>query len=54
MEIQGIKEVKIHDIWDRTKINKPLKVVIEVLGGVATVTRCPSNVDIEIIDHDES
>ena len=27
-------------------------VVIEVLGGVAEVTSCPENVEVEIIDHD--
>ena len=29
-----------------------LKVVVEVTGGVAWVTKCPENVIIEIIDHD--
>jgi hypothetical protein len=28
------------------------QVVIEVLGGVATVTECPDDVEVEIIDHD--
>ena len=28
------------------------KVIIEVLGGVAEVTSCPENVEVEIIDHD--
>ncbi len=28
------------------------KVVIEVLGGVADVTQCPDDVEVEIIDHD--
>jgi hypothetical protein len=28
------------------------KVVIEVYGGVAEVTSCPDDVDVEIIDHD--
>ncbi len=30
----------------------PLKVVVEVLGGVAEVTTCPNGVECEIIDHD--
>lgn len=29
-----------------------LRVVIEVSGGVAYVTLCPENVEVEIIDHD--
>lgn len=29
-----------------------LKVVIEVSGGVAEVTKCPKNVEVIIIDHD--
>lgn len=29
-----------------------LKVIIEVSGGVAEVTSCPENVEVEIIDHD--
>jgi hypothetical protein len=29
-----------------------LRVVIEVSGGVAYVTRCPEEVEVEIIDHD--
>ncbi len=33
---------------------KKLKVIIEVLGGVAEVTQCPSNVEVEIIDHDDA
>ncbi len=28
------------------------KVLIEVLGGVADVTQCPDDVEVEIIDHD--
>ncbi len=28
------------------------KVIIEVLGGVAEVTQCPDDVEVEIIDHD--
>lgn len=28
------------------------KVVIEVSGGVADVTECPDDVEVEIIDHD--
>jgi len=31
---------------------KKLKVTIEVKGGIAEVTQCPENVDVEIIDHD--
>ena len=31
---------------------KTLKVVIEVLGGVAYVAKCPEGVTVEIIDHD--
>ena len=27
-------------------------VVIELLGGVAEVTECPDDVEVEIIDHD--
>ena len=30
-----------------------LKVVIEVSGGVAFVTQCPNEVEVEIIDHDD-
>ena len=30
-----------------------LKVVIEVSGGVASVTCCPEAVEVEIIDHDD-
>lgn len=30
----------------------PLKVVVEVRGGVAEVTTCPTGVEVEIIDHD--
>ena len=29
------------------------KVIIEVSGGVATVTQCPDYIEVEIIDHDE-
>lgn len=32
----------------------PLKVVIEVFGGVAEVTQCPPGVEVEIIDHDNA
>jgi hypothetical protein len=28
------------------------QVVIEVLGGVAEVVRCPSDIEVIIIDHD--
>jgi hypothetical protein len=28
------------------------KVVVEVLGGVADVTTCPADVEVEVIDHD--
>jgi hypothetical protein len=28
------------------------KVIVEVLGGVADVTQCPPDVEVEIIDHD--
>jgi len=28
------------------------KVIVEILGGVAEVTSCPDNVEVEIIDHD--
>ena len=28
------------------------KVVIEVHGGIAEVTECPDDVEVEIIDHD--
>ena len=28
------------------------KVIIEVSGGVADVTSCPDDVEVEIIDHD--
>lgn len=31
---------------------EPLRVVVEVEGGVADVTTCPPGVDVEIIDHD--
>ena len=31
-----------------------LKVVVEVSGGVAYVTTCPDNVEVEIIDHDDA
>ncbi len=31
---------------------KKLKVVVEVSGGVAYVTDCPEEVEVEIIDHD--
>lgn len=30
----------------------PLKVVVEVRGGVAEVTTCPTGVEVEIVDHD--
>ena len=30
-----------------------LRVVVEVSGGVAYVTRCPENVEVEVIDHDD-
>lgn len=29
-----------------------MKVVIEVVGGVAEVTSCPPGIEVEIIDHD--
>ena len=29
------------------------RVTIEVSGGVAYVTRCPEDVEVEIIDHDD-
>jgi len=32
---------------------KKRKVIIEVYGGVADVTQCPDDVEVEIIDHDE-
>lgn len=28
------------------------KVIVEVSGGVAYVTECPDDVEVEIIDHD--
>ena len=31
---------------------KKYKVIIEVLGGVAEITQCPDQVEVEIIDHD--
>jgi hypothetical protein len=31
---------------------KKKKVVIEVLGGVASVAKCPDGVEVEIIDYD--
>ena len=31
---------------------KKRRVVIEVYGGVADCTECPSDVEVEIIDHD--
>ncbi len=34
-------------------MSKKRKVVIEVLKGVAEVTKCPDDVEVEIIDHDE-
>jgi hypothetical protein len=30
------------------------QVVIEVLGGVAEVVRCPSDIEVVIIDHDNN
>jgi hypothetical protein len=33
--------------------NHQHKVVVEVSGGVAEVTHCPPNVEVEIIDHDD-
>ena len=32
--------------------SEPLRVVVEVTGGVAEVTACPAGVECEIIDHD--
>lgn len=32
----------------------PLKVVVEVSGGVAEVTTCPTGVEVEIVDHDNA
>jgi hypothetical protein len=34
------------------KPKKKLKVLIEVLGGVAEVTKCPAGVEVTIKDHD--
>ena len=31
---------------------EPLTVVIEVLGGVATITKQPAGIEVKIIDHD--
>lgn len=31
---------------------EPLRVLIEVRGGVAEVTTCPAGVEVEIVDHD--
>ncbi len=36
----------------RERIAAERKVVIEVLGGVAEVTRQPEGIEVEIIDHD--
>lgn len=37
---------------DAAATHTQAKVVIEVLGGVAEITSCPDNIDVEIIDHD--
>lgn len=37
----------------KEKKEKKRKVVIEVEGGVADVTECPDDVEVEIIDHDD-
>ena len=38
---------------NKMKISKKkLKVVIEVMGGVATVAECPKEVEVKIIDYD--
>lgn len=34
-------------------MKKRLRVVVEVLGGVAYVTKKPHGVDVKIIDHDD-
>lgn len=34
------------------KPQKKLKVLVEVLGGVAEVTKCPKEVEVKIKDHD--
>lgn len=39
---------------DKPVASKPLRVVVEVLGGVAEVTTCPAGVEVEIIDHDNA
>jgi|GEM_PF-3959930 len=31
---------------------KPLRVLVEVYGGVVEVTECPAGVEVEILDHD--
>jgi spermidine synthase len=33
-------------------IGQPLRVIVEVSGGVAWVTHCPDGVEVIIIDHD--
>jgi hypothetical protein len=38
----------------RAETGAPLRVVIEVSGGVAEVTVCPPGVDVEIVDHDNT
>ena len=48
----GTKTVNgIADLIIREVVNK-IKVQIEVTGGIAEVTSCPENIEVEIIDHD--
>lgn len=38
--------------YERDEITGDEDVIIEVYGGVADVTKCPDNVEVEIIDND--
>jgi hypothetical protein len=40
--------------WKKVEEERKRQVVIEVLGGVATVSECPDDVEVEIRDHDDS
>jgi hypothetical protein len=39
---------------ERTEKEAARKIVVEVLGGVAEVTRQPEGIEVEIIDHDNN
>jgi hypothetical protein len=46
----GLKMKKV--VLKKVQKVKKFRVIIDVMGGVATVSQCPAEVEVEIIDHD--